>query len=201
MSEEKPPDHPHAEQEMSLASSASSVQQTTIDLPDGATASDVIADTASGGSKVVFHGRISHGPLPPAAELAAYRDIDPELPSRIVAMAERAQAHAHEQDRENLALARNEQQLLDEQHKRQSKAVRHAQWFAFGTVIVLISAAFLITFFGYETVGGVVGGGSIVMITIAFLQSGWGKPNRPDTSDQTPSQPQHANHSGGDDDA
>jgi uncharacterized membrane protein len=42
------------------------------------------------------------GPIPQPEDLAGYKDIDPQLPARIVAMAEKEQVHRHDMDRKCL---------------------------------------------------------------------------------------------------
>jgi len=177
------------------------MQQTAIDLPPDATAHDTITD-ASAGTQHLLVQQYTSGPLPPAAELAAYRDIDPELPNRIVAMAEKAQTHAHEQDRENIALAQREQRLFGEQHDRQSEQIRRGQWFAFLSVIWITGIGPPVAAFVNLWIGSAISGAGLVMllamIVNAFLQSGWGKPDRADTADSRADPSRHASPGEGD---
>ncbi|MDQ7014115.1 MAG: DUF2335 domain-containing protein [Planctomycetota bacterium] len=104
----------------------------------------------------------SSGPLPPAAELQQYGEINASFPERIVAMAE-AQA-AHRRAVENRAV---DAEIEDNRDMR--KWMRRGQRMAFCLAVLFLVAGVWLTLEGHPAVGGIALGTTVVSLAAVFV--------------------------------
>jgi uncharacterized membrane protein len=102
------------------------------------------------------------GPIPEAEEMAAYGQIDPSLPGRIVAMAERAQEHRQEMERKELELAEYDVRQVRTAQKR-------GQVFGLCVVLAGLAAACYATYLGAHPVAIAFGTVTIIGIAVVFV--------------------------------
>ncbi len=102
------------------------------------------------------------GPLPPAKELARYAEIQPDLPERIISMAEGEAAHRRAIE---LALAEtdihNAKAVMDER--------RRGQHYGLAIAISGLLTAIALAYLGAEKAAMVVGGATVVSLVGAFV--------------------------------
>ena len=104
----------------------------------------------------------SSGPLPSAAELQQYGEIDASFPGRIMAMAE-TQAK-HRQAIEN--------QAVDAEIKGNRDMgmwMQRGQWMAFCLAVLFLGAGILLTLRGHPAVGGIALGTTVVSLAAVFV--------------------------------
>jgi uncharacterized membrane protein len=97
----------------------------------------------------------TRGPLPPASELERLEKLAKGATNRLLAMAEKQQAHRHEW--ENRAL---------DNHTSERK---RTNLYAFTFSITALLCAFGLGYFGQPTPASVIGGGTIATVVTAFL--------------------------------
>lgn len=100
----------------------------------------------------VTHVSAWEGPLPPPASLEEFKRVDPNLPLKIMEMAEKEQAHRHaldlemyEADRRQYDLASQANAVADNSNKREFWDKIASKMFALGIVIAVVgSTIFLV---------------------------------------------------------
>lgn len=102
------------------------------------------------------------GPLPSAEQLKAYAEINPELPERIVLMAEREQSHRH-------TLEQQELQASVEQHRDNAKYRERGQNYALLISIFFVLASVGFAGLGAPIAGSVLGGATLLGIVSVFV--------------------------------
>jgi uncharacterized membrane protein len=95
------------------------------------------------------------GPLPPPEQLAKYNHVLPGAADRIIAMAERQSAHRMELEKKVVSQQLNESQA--------------GQMRAFILAIVFGSFALIAALMGHDTVGGVLGGATVLGLVSTFI--------------------------------
>lgn len=123
------------------------------------------------GRQVVLQQQHHSGPLPSPETLARYDQLLPGTAQRIIAMAEREQAHAISQ--QQIALQ------SDVRAREGALAIlRRGQIFALIVALVGIAVAAGLALAGRETVASVIAGSVLVALVTAFL--GTRKGSQPD---------------------
>ncbi|MGE4301980.1 MAG: DUF2335 domain-containing protein [Victivallaceae bacterium] len=123
------------------------------------------------GGAMVTHSetRIQCGPLPPADELIKYGDILSDLPERILLMAEREQANAHENDRTTRELMQRESERADRKIENDRKNRILALWVALSIVFMIIAGAVSCAILNQPIPASVLGGGGLVMLVSIII--------------------------------
>ncbi len=106
-------------------------------------------------SELTFSEMRYSGPIPPASELQAYADINPELVDRIVTMAEKEQASRHE------ILKRAQDSGIVER--------RIGQFLGFLIGITCISGGVYAVTSGHDFAGAAIGAGGVVGLVSVFV--------------------------------
>jgi len=110
------------------------------------------------------------GPLPPPDIMRAYGAVDPSFPERIMAMAEREQAHAHAMDAEEHGLVRFDVGA-------RWKATGRGSQYGLAALVAILIAALACVFHGAVAAGTALGLGDVAAIVAVFV---WQRP--PDLS-------------------
>lgn len=100
------------------------------------------------------------GPLPHPRTLQGYEDVKEGFAERIVAMAEKEQAHRH--------------CCEDKVIKESTSSTRRGQWLGFCIAILFLAATIGLAVAGATVVSGILGGGTLVSLVAIFVTS-----NRP----------------------
>jgi len=100
------------------------------------------------------------GPLPPAAELQAYQEVDPQLVPWLLAAADKEQSHRHEADRAQWA----EVSVASAVNAYRSKV---GLWLGFVIAIVGLLVAGVTAYVGHPITAGVIGGLDLVSLLAA----------------------------------
>lgn len=116
-----------------------------------------VESTESKRKIISSHHRVSYsGPLPPAAEMERYAQIDPKMVDRIVAMAEKEAQHRHEMDEKIL--------------EHEAGDMKRGQHYALTIGLAgLFTSCFAIYFDAYW-LGGILGGGTLAILVTAFIK-------------------------------
>ena len=116
------------------------------------------------GSRTVVATRVTayEGPIPPAAEMDRYEQIEPGMAGRIVAMAERSLEASIEDRRELRSLARRDLEA-------RTDAIRRGQQFALISSLTGVAATLIAVMLGSQSVGMVLAGTTIVVLVSSFL--------------------------------
>ena len=126
----------------------------------------IIPDNEKKGVSIVSHElrSIEYGsPLPPPDLLNQYESIFPGLKDKIVSMIE--DESNHRRGMEKVLLQLNQDQILGD-NERQSRG----QWFAFGIAIVFAVSACYCAYLDQRTIGGILGGSTLISLVGAFLE-------------------------------
>ncbi|MBF0136095.1 MAG: DUF2335 domain-containing protein [Magnetococcales bacterium] len=91
------------------------------------------------------------GPIPPPQMLAEYEKIVPDFPERILKRFEEEGNHRAAMEREAWAF-----------HRR-------GQWMALSVGIFAMTSALVLTLAGHDTVGGIMGGGTVIGLVSVFV--------------------------------
>lgn len=110
--------------------------------------------------KIVLYGKSS--PFPPPDDLLAYTEIDPDLPSRLVAFTEEEQNHRHEMERRLL-----EAQIEDDRSERRER--RLGQYLGFGIGIAAILGACYCARVDQPFPASFLGGSGVVGLVAVFV--------------------------------
>lgn len=102
------------------------------------------------------------GPLPDAVTYARYEATTPGAGERILAMAEREQAHRHKM--EELV-----NRALVEDATAERKEIKRGQWLAFFIALVILAIGGWLAYTNHPLVGGLLTAGTLVGIVSAFL--------------------------------
>lgn len=113
-------------------------------------------NTSHGGVTTVTAQRVEfQGPLPPPDILIQYNDIQPGFAERIVAMAEREQAHRHS---------------LEETVVTSSfKEAQRGQKYGLSIGVVAIIAGAITAVAGAPVTGSIIGGGGVIGLVSVFV--------------------------------
>lgn len=95
------------------------------------------------------------GPVPHAAEMARYKEVDPSFPERFVAMAERQAVH-----RQSL-----ETRVVTEDFAMR----RRGQHYALISIVILLAFALALALLGATTAAAIVGGTTVVGVVTVFV--------------------------------
>ncbi len=107
-------------------------------------------------------GRRWQGPIPDPDSLAKYQQIDPRLPDRIVAMAERTVDLTEKQTEHRIELERRA--ILG-----MNLRAHIGLWLAFVVVLVVLGLSFAAIFTGHEVGGSVVAGIDLASLAAVFV--------------------------------
>jgi len=95
------------------------------------------------------------GPVPPPGLMAEYKTVDPDLPNRILTMAEQEQKHAHEMELSALtATVANE---------------TRGQIFAFVVSLIIIIGAVYLIGTGKQIAGTILAGSTLIGLAYLFI--------------------------------
>lgn len=116
------------------------------------------------------------GPLPNAAEMEKYRQISPDWPERIIAMAEKEQAarlaetqKRSEREDATVHLAQMESERANELLKVNSRNTLLGQIFGFLSLLVVMAATVFCAIANHPITAGFIGSGGIAMVIAAFV--------------------------------
>ena len=104
---------------------------------------------------------IFSGPLPQAAELKRYDDIQPGFAERIVAMAEKQQAHRHELEKKDI-------EVFAETEREKLKQEGRGQIFAFISIVLMVLAGGFLAWLGYSGLALALTGSSLAFVIFAY---------------------------------
>jgi len=116
-------------------------------------------------SEKFLHIQSHSGPMPPPELLAAYAAINPELPIRMMEMAEKSQTHEIKKDNRRLDIGEADMQLG-------WKAVQRGQYCALAIGLGCLATAVLAIKIAPQSgawMGGFLGAGGIATLVSAFL--------------------------------
>lgn len=111
------------------------------------------------------------GPMPSPSDLGEYGKVLPNLPDRMMTMAEKSQKDSAAQQSKILELKSREMELSDRFHLRDLIQEYFRLTLAFIIVMVCLIGSFYLAMHGHETVAGVIGGTTVLGIVAAFLRS------------------------------
>ncbi|PHS68398.1 MAG: hypothetical protein COB12_00650 [Flavobacterium sp.] len=106
-------------------------------------------------SVTLVQQKMHSGPIPDAESLAQYNEIIPDGANRIMSMAENQQAHRIEL----------ENKVTTEQLNQSGKG----QWFGFTLGIAGLAGGVYLGVNGFEIVGSIIGGGTVVSLVSVFV--------------------------------
>lgn len=112
--------------------------------------------------------QITSGPLPSAAEMQKYKDVDPELPRLIFDMAQTEQKHRHAME------GQEQEKAYEAVHKNQEdrrKAVSQGQILGFVVAVVVLGLSAFMAWLGFETFALVLAGIDVVGLAAVFVSS------------------------------
>lgn len=107
---------------------------------------------------------VSQGPLPSPQILKEYDSIIENGAERIMAMAEKEQACRLEEKRQN---GESNRMLA----KRQLDYFKRGQWMGFTLALIVLVSAGVFTYFGYETLAGILLATTLVALVGLFVYS------------------------------
>ncbi|UZD58006.1 hypothetical protein OLL83_003847 [Shewanella algae] len=110
------------------------------------------------------------GPMPRPADLAAYGDVQADLPNRIMAMAEKSLNERSSYQREILSLKSKELDVSSMMHLREVIHESIRLIFTFIIVLFCIGGSFYMAMNDHETIAGIIGGTTVVGIVGSFLR-------------------------------
>lgn len=140
-------------------------------------------------SLLKIESEMSHysGPIPMPADMERYKLISPDLPSRIMSMAEKEQiANIEERERESrrkdqraeIAINRT---IQDEFIIRSnSMSMKLGMICALLSIMAIMATVITCAFLHQSITGSIIGGGGLVAIVVAFIYGGKMKPPRMD---------------------
>lgn len=102
------------------------------------------------------------GPLPDAAELARYREVDESFPREILAMAKAEQAHRHEMNRA-------EMQVVKEDLQGRMQTARTGQWLGFGIAALVLVLSGIMALTGHEVLASILAGVDVIGLAAVFV--------------------------------
>lgn len=112
--------------------------------------------------------QFTSGPLPSAAEMQRYKNVDPELPRLIFDMAQTEQGHRHAMD------ARDQEETYEAVYKNQEdrrKAVSQGQILGFVIAVIVLGLSAFMAWLGFETFALVLAGIDVVGLAAVFVSS------------------------------
>ncbi len=128
--------------------------------------------------------RLSHqGPIPAPEDLAAYEKLYPGSAERIIAMAERQQAH-----RFDLEVRQVDARIEDLRENRRER--RRGQNYALVIGLAGLATTGLAAYFEQQWVAGILGGATLVALVSVFLYDATAAKQAPPTEPTSPTQPQ-----------
>ena len=118
--------------------------------------------------RVTHQSMTYQGPLPPAAEMAAFAQVGGDFPERIMRMAEQEQQHRFEMDREQMLL----QKQAEERAMLIARAnARSTAWGMVVTVLVILvvfAAVVICAYLGHPVPAAIFGAGGLAAIISAI---------------------------------
>ncbi len=125
------------------------------------------------------------GLIPPPDMMEQFKKLDPNLPERIVKMAERSFDRAdkelsiiEETQRKNLSIREHEAETKRMAIKEDAKYNFHAQMIILAMVLFMLSATIILGLCGLSTLAYVVAGGGFATIIIAAIKGVSSKVNK-----------------------
>ena len=112
-------------------------------------------NTADKSQTITVSSEIFSGPVPPPEILAEYKSIDPNIPDRIITMAENQQAHTHELEKYAMKSA----------VKTESKG----QTYALIVSLTIILGSMFLIYDGKEISGGILAGSTLIGLAYVFI--------------------------------
>lgn len=114
-------------------------------------------DPSNNDSQITKHTSVEYsGPLPPAAEMERYAQIDPSFAERIIKMAENEASHRHQTDHIII-----EHQAADIKRGQQFALTIGLAGFLFSAYALYLDRAWVASLFG---------GGTLVLLVTAFIR-------------------------------
>jgi uncharacterized membrane protein len=130
--------------------------------------------------KVVTHQQSYSGPLPPPSVLQGYEQVQAGFAERVIAMAEKEQAHRHQLENKQQSLEGEAVTGLIEVDKR-------GQNYAFSLCLTLILGSIGLIAAGHELSGSILAGSTVVGLAYVFITGK--KVNPPiESASETPSE-------------
>lgn len=132
-------------------------------MPQGV---DRISPKAGG---MIAYAASHSGPLPPASQFAKYDDVLPGAAERILAMAERNQAHRTKLDNRNAALQQRGQREMIIDLKAARSERHEGRWIAFGITLLLVALAFYMVYSGASTAAASMLSVLLIGLALAYI--------------------------------
>jgi uncharacterized membrane protein len=117
--------------------------------------------------------RIHKGPLPAPEDFAKYNNIVPGAGERILAMAERNQAHRHAMEEREAAQTDAEIEIDKSDSANEFVLKTRGQWLAFGTLLLLVPLALYLAYLGDTSAAALIAGAAMVSIVAIFVTGRW----------------------------
>ena len=108
------------------------------------------------GTQTIIAQRTYSGPLPPPEDLAAYKELIPDAPARLLAMAERQQQHRIEMENEIV--------------RKDYQQVRRGQWLGVFIALVFIGGAIYLAMNDHDWVAGTMIGVTLVGVVSLLIK-------------------------------
>ena len=120
----------------------------------------------------VHHHR---GPIPSAEEMKQYSQVFPDLPQRIVKMAEDEQKH-------RFSVEESLKNRRDSELRANTRLAYLGIFSSVLCVLIIMSASVLCAYFQHPITAGIIGSGGVVMIVSVLVCGSRIKPNGPSQS-------------------
>lgn len=130
------------------------------------------------GTAVAVQAKAFSGPIPDPEYLKAYAEIDPSIADRIVAMAEKEQAHRHALENQQVDLHKAEQLY-------HFKEGRLGQVLALLVTILFVGATVFLAYNGKGTVAAVLGSATMLGLVSVFIAGRYKRENKQQNSETT----------------
>ena len=144
-------------------------------VPEQTESSDLTANFSS--QRVAIY----QSPLPPAQELEALKNVDPDLPKQLMAMAEKEQRHKHATESRLIEI--NEKTIRENQ-----RLFGRGQLLGFAIGIVTVAAGSITGTMGAQLAGGFIGTGGVVALAATFIYGSRQHPSSGKIGEPEPSQ-------------
>ena len=132
--------------------------------------SNKIAPISGKKSVGVSMTQLHQGPIPSAEEMRQYSQVFPDLPQRIVKMAEDEQKHRFAME-ESLKIYR------DSELRSNTRLAYLGIFSSVLCVLIIMSASVLCAYFQHPITAGIIGSGGVVMIVSVLVCGSRVKPN------------------------
>ncbi|WP_081195373.1 DUF2335 domain-containing protein [Halomonas sp. BC1] len=141
------------------------------DSPDSHTRDSSQQSPASSNNQSIIAQQLTYsGPLPPSAEMEKYERISPGAADRILAMAEKEQAHRHEQEeKENAVNSRIAESNIRSQDASISE-IKRGQWMAYSLGLIFLGITVMLGLSGHEVAASTLGLGGVAAVATVFIK-------------------------------